>query len=357
MLMRKARELSNRMPVAEQIRRMARVRSHARRLFFRLTGYPSTVYITLSSRCNARCIFCPYPEIADSGSPLLQMSDTVFDHAVKAVESGGVERVSLTPPTGEIFTDPRWSARAASVLQLPGVKWVDFYTNAISLNEKNLDKLMQLPNREKLSIHISVGGLDRETYHELYGVDRFDKVLRNIHALLGELAARHDRTAVSIEVRLLKHQKGARVKDAMAVYNPARYAHLGVNLRWTYDSIGGMVSPDILDLIEPIGKDYSPCLRLGNTNFAPDGSVRACGCVTAERPGQNDALLLGRIDDSPELLDRRRRKMISDWRERNTVPEVCRDCTIYLKMGRWSSQPLYAPARRAHLGQATEERS
>lgn len=355
MLMRKARELSNRMPVAEQVRRMARVRSHARRLFFKLAGYPSAVYITLSSRCNARCIFCPYPEIADSGSPLLQMSDTVFDHAVKAIETGGVERVSLTPPTGEIFTDPKWSARAARVLQLPRVKWVDFYTNAISLNEKNLDKLMQLPNREKLSIHISVGGFDRATYRELYGIDRFDKVLRNIHALLGELATHHDRTAVSIEVRLLKHQKDARVKDAMAVYNPVRYAHLGVNLRWTYDPIGGMVDPDILDLNEPIRKDYRPCLRLGNTNFAPDGTVRACGCVTAERPGQNDALLLGRIDDSPELLDRRRHKMIDDWREHNTMPEVCRDCTIYLKMGRWSSQPLYTPARFP-VRQATEER-
>ena len=347
------------MPGVEQIRRMAKVRTRARRLFFRLTGYSPGTYLTLSSLCNARCVFCPYPEIADSGSPLLQMSDAVFDAAVKAIESEGERRVSFTPPTGEIFTDPKWGSRVARVLRLPKVEWAHFYTNAIALHEENLAKMMQLPNREKLSMSISVGGLDRETYKDLYGVDRFDKVLRNIHALLGELAARHDRTAVSIEVRLLKYQKGVRVKDAMAVYNPMRYPHLSINLRWNFDPIGGMVSPEIFDLSEPLSKDYRPCLRLGNTNFAPDGSVRVCGCVVAERPGRNDALLIGRIDDSPEVLGQRRRKMISDWRERNVIPEVCRDCTIYLKMGRWNSPPLYEKEdgqRPVHHKQAAEER-
>lgn len=320
------------------------VRQHARRLFYRLAGFPPKEYLALSSRCNARCIFCPYPVIADGGKPLETMSDDVFDAALAALERGGGD-ISFTPPTGEVFADPQWDERVARALMLPNVKWAHFYTNGIALNAKNRAKLLALPNREKLTVSLSTGGIDRESYNELYGVDKFDQVQRNVQALAGELKSRNDNLAIHIEVRLSKRHTKVKVKDLAPIYNAVGYAHIGINILRTYDSAGGLVDPDVLELNDPIDKDFRPCLRLGNTAFLPDGSVSACGCFVTDQPGRSSDLAIGKVWDDAYALNRRRQSLISGWRKRNDIPEVCRSCTIYVPQGRWSHLPLYAKGR------------
>ena len=259
--------------------------------------------------------------------------------------SGGY--ISFTPPTGEVFADPQWAGRVARALTRPSVKRAHFYTNGIALGAKNRAKLLALPNRAKLTISISTGGIDRASYNELYGVDKFDQVQRNIQALAGELKSRNDHLALHIEVRLAKRHSKVKVKDLAPIYNAAGYAHLGINILRTYDPAGGLVDPAVLELNDPIDKDFRPCLRLGNTAFLPDGSVSACGCVVTDQPGRSSDLVIGRVWDDADALDRRRQSLISRWRKGNDIPEVCRNCTIYVPQGRWSHLPLYAKGRNA----------
>src|SRR5688500_15579829 len=62
-------------------------------------------YIELSSRCNALCVFCPYPAIADSDKKLQKMPAATFQAAKENIEKEGFSSVSFTPTTGEIFLD------------------------------------------------------------------------------------------------------------------------------------------------------------------------------------------------------------------------------------------------------------
>ncbi len=236
----------------------------------------------------------------------------------------------------------------ARVLELPAVNWVHFYTNAIAFDKKRRAQFMALPHFEKLSLNFSVGGLERESYRQLYGVDRFDRVRRNIHAVLEELKARGERTEVGIELRLLKWQTGVKVKDAVAVYNPMGYAHAGVNIRRSYDHIGGIIKPDVLELNESISKAHRPCQMLGDTRFAADGSVWVCGCTVSEQPGKQEELRIGRVNTPPEILAERRERLVRNWREHNIIPEACQGCSHYIQHRGWkpAQPPLFVQRGR-----------
>jgi hypothetical protein len=321
------------------------LRQLVRRWFFRVSDWVPVAYVELTSVCNAACIFCTYPTIAASGKTLQKMPPTIFSRVLERLAEERVTYVNMTPATGEVFGNPAWAERIEEIAALPAVERIHFYTNAILLRGPQLERLLALKGFEKLNLSISTGGIDRASYHALFGVDQFDRVRDNVRALMARLGERGARIPVSVEVRLMRDQTEVGIAEAARVYGTDAYRHSGINLRRIFDPLGGIANDPRLDYYKPIDKGRRPCQLLGDTRFAADGGVWVCGCVVSEQPGDT-SLRIGRFDDPSDAIAARRDALISAWRDRGEVPKTCQGCAgIYLQGRGWpqDTPPMFTP--------------
>lgn len=322
------RNLYYRSEVLQRLYRYPPVRDLFRRLVVRHL-YPNNVTIELSNKCNALCIFCSYPTVrATSSKPFQHMSEATFAAAEAFIDRQQPPYVSFTPVTGEIFLHPEWHHYVQRVLLNPRVAEVGFYTNAILLHQQNIDRLLALDRLDKLTVHLSVAGYDRASYHTMFGVDRFDEVRTHIAQLTRSLEQSSIRIPLGLELRLATGMH-VTLAQAQEIYNPSGYRPFGINIRTAFDPVSGLVAAPTLRYQTPRDKDRAPCRLVRDIRFAANGDVWACSCISSELP-DDSSLRIGAADDPQEVLLQRREQLIRAWRDDNHIPEPCRPCTIYM---------------------------
>lgn len=284
-------------------------------------------YVELSSICNAACVFCSYPILAQDSDRLKQMSGSVFARTLELLLQLGYRQCSFTPTTGEVFANPQWPDFFAQALQNEKIESVYFYSNGILLTEKNIARILELPNLHKLAaVHLSVGGTDKATYHRMFGVDKFAAVQRNINALCKALADRQLTIKVCCEARIPKTIKLA-TTDIERTFNLAGYRHFRAEVLRFFDPLGGLVTDKELRYLPPVRDKSKLCYRLGDIRFDARGGIWMCGCVVSERPGDT-SLRIGSTDDQAEDIMLRQTEIISRWRQGH-LPTVCAGCRVY----------------------------
>src|SRR5690606_28920826 len=160
----------------------------------------------LSNICNARCVFCPYPDMLKSGKKFMYMSSETLE-IVKAKTSEMRSKLfSFTPTTGDTLLHPEWDLFIGKMLRESQVGRATIFTNAIELDSNTSDKLIDLIQSDthgKLSqVYFSVGGMDAEHYKLLYAVDRFNLVVQNISVFLSKLKKECIHLGIHIHVKL-----------------------------------------------------------------------------------------------------------------------------------------------------------
>jgi len=305
-----------------------------RNTFYQL--FPITNYFTieLSSICNANCVFCTYNEIKNSGRNLVRMDDGTFEKAKELMVAMRAKTVSLTPTFGETLVHKNWAKYLRDILDHSQTEYVVLYTNAIKMNEENVQKIIELSNSHIFVLNISTGGIDRDTYKLMFGVDRFEKVRDNIQNLTHKLKKNNSSIRVGIEVRLPVHRK-ASVAEASAVYNPQRYKNVAIKLRDTFDPLHDLLVTDKLAYRKAYGRSYSPCQLLNGVRCAADGGVWLCGCIPSEMPNDS-SLRVGTLGEPAERLMANQNEIIRLWGESNVVPKPCQDCTFNLPWPKWN---------------------
>jgi len=284
----------------------------------------------LSSLCNAKCIFCFYPDIEKSDKKLERMTDVNFDKALEKIEQLDYSFISFTPTTGDILTNKVWDEHLFKATELKKIRQITFYSNAILLNESNQVKMIELLKKDKkkkiFALFFSVGGLDRETYDFMFGVDKYDAVVRNINAFLVKLKNEGIVTNVSIEFRLPKDYN-LNFTDAMKVFNQVGYSFVNINVLDKFMSNNHLPLFKELEYM-PEGKPtHTACAYLSKTRFSADGGIWADGCVVSEVV-DDESLRLGSVDDSIELIEKNRSKIINDWEKDMIIPLPCKGCTF-----------------------------
>lgn len=287
----------------------------------------NVAFVELSNICNAQCVFCSYPTIAQSGKPLRHMDKEVFERALALATSLGYHRLAFTPTTGEILANPLWDEFLTLALRNDDVHSLYFYSNAILLKESAIEKLLRLPNPNKIeALFFSVGGTDAESYREMFGVDKFRTVNRNLNALCAHLKQHNRTTPVHCEARVPKNSQ-VTPQDVEKTFNTAGYPHFHANVLRAYDPLGGLIARADLSYLRPIPDKTEPCYRLTDIRFDALGRIWMCGCVVSERP--NDvSLLIGNVADKPDFLAAAQAELIRKWKE-GYLPRVCQSCRVY----------------------------
>lgn len=292
-----------------------------------LRRIPRGLHVEGTNICNARCVFCAYPQM-ERKKQSMSMPD--FERVVAQYLAMGGHHVSLTPIVGDPFVDKHVFDRLDHLMALDAVKGISFYTNAILMTAEKSERLMRYAS--KLHVHVSWGGFDRETWNTIMGVDKFESARDAVLALL-EIKER-TRTPLRFTLALRCPDSNCQGELWSKIDAYRKRGLVEIAPMSDYDSWAGKIAPEELEKVglTPREMPYKrgACeLLFTKPVILADGRVNACACRDVEAE-----LIVGNVNEQP--LDRiwagaEITKLI-ERHERGDYPEVCQRCTYFVSV-------------------------
>ncbi len=152
-----------------------------RRIDALVPSMPLKVQVQTTTRCNAACAMCPYPEITgEPGFAHNLMSQDRYGRLLEQLAGGAVERLSLFLMNEPLLDKrlPDWVALARRAL--PDTR-LGLFSNGSALTPSKAVALAQAGLDE---LCVSVHGLDEETYSRVMQGLSFERAMRNVNGLL-----------------------------------------------------------------------------------------------------------------------------------------------------------------------------
>ena len=254
---------------------------------------PLKVQIQTTTRCNAACLMCPYPDIAgDEGFEHQRMSKGLYRRIIAQLRSLGIERLSLFL-MNEPLLDPRidvWITHAS--VQLPATT-LGLFTNASTLSAERARRLARAGLDE---LCVSVHGFEKETYESVMKGLSFERVtsnLRDVRAALGrgDLGALRVHMIAGDDPRLRSPGDGSPVMPATPVLRKAFSNERALN----------DLSPGMASSRTPTAGGAAVCQRpFVKLYVLADGTCVLCNCDWRR------SAVVGRLedrDDAPTIAD------------------------------------------------------
>lgn len=131
--------------------------------------------ISLTDRCNLRCVYCMPAEMKFAPLPHLLQDDELI-RVVRLATQVGFDRVRLTG--GEPTVHPNLIEIVSNLAKIPGIQEIAMTTNALKL-----EKLaMPLAQAGLKRVNISIDTLDAERFHKITRRGKIEQVWRGIWA-------------------------------------------------------------------------------------------------------------------------------------------------------------------------------
>ena len=167
----------------------------------RLSPFPAGIQIETTSRCNAKCGFCPHPVVSKT-EPQGVMEDALYRRLIDEVSGYPVQ---LLQPflNNDPLMDKRIVERTEYMVRKNPHAQVCITTNGALLHQGVAEGLASLPLH---TIHISSNGLTGDTYLDTMKIDGYT-VLRNVNRLLDCLQRRNSRTRLVVTAILMKRNR------------------------------------------------------------------------------------------------------------------------------------------------------
>jgi len=138
-----------------------------------LEEWPPALLLDVTNRCNAKCVWCPNPDLTDLGAMKMDLYQKIIDdYAVR----GGVVHFGTF---GEPLMDKTIREKIEYLQKFPTIKRVEILTNAFFMNEKIIPALLE----NSVAVDISLDELDKRTFEDVKKMS-YDVVRNNIIDLL-----------------------------------------------------------------------------------------------------------------------------------------------------------------------------
>ncbi|MBI4248227.1 MAG: radical SAM protein [Elusimicrobia bacterium] len=291
---------------------------------FNVGVWPNTLYMEGTNICNAKCVFCAYPQMQ---RPKVTMEMDTFKNTILGFVRAGGREVNLSAIVGDPLIDRYLFDKLDFLRSQPQIRAAQFFTNAIAMRPAMADKL--LTYGKFLKVCISFGGFDRETYLRIFKVDKFETVVPQIQHLIAQKEATGSSLDITVNLRVPVENRKGPFWD----YLRDRHRKGIILLDWVdqFDNWGGDISEETLlaaDLTpRPLPLKRGPCHRLltGPAVLA-DGRVNACACRDVEA-----TLIIGdlKTQSMQAILSGAPLKELLDKHERADFPAICEKCTLY----------------------------
>lgn len=241
-----------------------------------MAARPFELHYELTNLCNANCVFCPYQF---QERPIEFMPDEVFDKALQDYIAEGGGSVFLTPIVGDALIDREVVDRIGKLRSHPEIDRISMVTNCIMADRYGADAII---NSGLTQLTVSIAGFDEAMYERVYRSKQYQRVRKNVLALLE--ANNRAGNPVNIIIGLRPDRPLSEVtaypdfQDVLA-YNPI------VDFTWSFTTAGGRITrellPEAMKIRSPPAKTEA-CVEIYNGPIVlPDGTVMACSCVAA----------------------------------------------------------------------------
>ncbi len=158
-----------------------------------LEEWPGALLIDITNRCNAKCVWCPNPDLTNVGAMNMDVYRKIIDDYGSR---GGV----LTFGTfGEPLMDKNMKERIEYLHHYPKIHKVELLTNGFFLN----DKIIQTILDHQVGVDISLDELDKETFEDVKKMS-FDVVRNNIEKFLKVNSKAKHPVPVNIRIKTMK---------------------------------------------------------------------------------------------------------------------------------------------------------
>ncbi len=296
----------------------------SRELQARLESRLLTLDVETCNICNANCGFCAY---RFRSLPPKIMTTVDFARILKRFVDYGGGSLSFTPLVGEALLDRELLTKIRMAKSYGEINHVSLATNLIALGKHSTTDLIT-SGVDWIYVSTCIG--NREMYHRVYGVDKYEVVYRNLMEML--TVNNQLKAPVKIGVSLRAEKPYAKnvyaTKDYQAIVRLLGHYISVIDddfMNWTgliktVDLPSGNTLRQSKAMAEPCEQFYN-----GLQVFA-NGDVGLCCCVDIDCK-----LIVGNLYDQtlesiwsgPEV--RRLREM---WLSGH-IPELCAQCSMY----------------------------
>ncbi|MBI5328256.1 MAG: SPASM domain-containing protein [Deltaproteobacteria bacterium] len=283
--------------------------------------FPLKIAIEPANICNANCSFCAYKYSTKRGAVI------EFETYKKILEQNkdlGCRELKFTPIIGDPFLDRGLIDKIRYAKSLKWFTTIYTYTNLIGLEQSKVDDFL---TSGLTSLAISTCLQNRNDFKRIYGVDKFDKVMSNIFALL-ESNKKHG-FPINIDISL-RHDKNFDLTNNQYYQKILKFTHKISVLTDNYDNWCGLIKLEDL----PRGQSFRkvrnkaiPCCQLYNGFIVTSaGDIGACWVRDI-----NLDLKIGNIyqDNLIKIWQGEKLKKLRENWLKGELPVPCKDCLQY----------------------------
>jgi len=158
-----------------------------------LEEWPGALLIDITNRCNAKCVWCPNPDLTNVGAMDMDVYRKIIDDYGSR---GGV----LTFGTfGEPLMDKHMKKRIEYLKCYPKIHKIEILTNGFFLNENIVPTIIE----NGVGVDISLDELDKQTFEDVKKMS-FDIVRDNIVNFLKANSGATTPVPVNIRIKTMK---------------------------------------------------------------------------------------------------------------------------------------------------------
>ena len=158
-----------------------------------LEEWPGAILIDTTNRCNAKCVWCPNPDLTNVGSMDMDVYRKIIDDYGPR---GGV----LTFGTfGEPLMDKHIKERIEYLHRYPEIHKIEVLTNGFFLNDNVIPVILD----NGVGVDISLDELDKKTFEDVKKMS-FDVVSKNIVTFLELNSQAAHPVPVNIRIKTMK---------------------------------------------------------------------------------------------------------------------------------------------------------
>ncbi len=322
-----------------------------------LEEWPGALLIDITNRCNAKCVWCPNPDLTHVGAMDMDVYRKIID------DYGSRGGVVTFGTFGEPLMDKHIKERIEYLKRYPKIHKIEVLTNGFFLN----DKMVPLLIEHGVGVDISLDELDKQTFEDVKKMS-FDVVRNNIVAFLEMNSKAARPVPVNIRIKTLKTVEETLEQELFKIIA----SHdCSIVLNSIDDNIisnwAGKLDKEAFIkeyAISSPDKTRYTHKRFNQTNVAPctqlwkwmvvywDGKVVLCCADMFSRSIVGDLKLnsITEIWNGPDLK-KLRGQMVN--RKRFEVP-ICQDCDIHLSWHNlneyYDSNGKFLPERKFIMG-------
>ena len=285
--------------------------------------HPTTLLIELTNICNANCIYCGYRFMRREKGV---MEWELFKKLIDEFDVKGGGDINLTGIVGDPLIDSSIVEKINYAREKRNIRNIKFSTNGILIQKIGVKELLK---SGVSSILINIGGMDKETYRDLFGVDAFNEVYENIQKILITNRLIGSVVDLTIVIKVISLDDVLKNSNYLSLKKLARKCNAKVVFDNIYDSWCGRISEtDMVGNMKlKLNKEKKePCSLLFNKlSILWNGTVVPC-CRDID-----GEVIIGNVMEQ-SIDDIWRGDTLKNLREgftQGTIPLICEKCEHY----------------------------